>query len=144
MPDSVLIVEDNELHLRLAETVLAQAGYDIGVARTAAEARARLHERPWSAVLMDVRLPDGNGLDVVRELREDPATARLPVAALTASAIIGDPRSAFDAGCDAYIAKPIEVQAFAGQVRELIEKRHDEAAAGRGEPPSSGPGGTRP
>ncbi len=119
----VLIVDDNELNLRLAETVLRQAGFETTVARTAAEARERLPERDWSAVLMDLRLPDGNGLDIVRELRADPRMASMPVAALTASALLADPDAAFEAGCDAYIAKPIEVRTFAEEVRSLIELR---------------------
>ena len=125
--DPVLIVDDNELNLRLAETVLSHAGFEIGLARTAAEARQRLAERRWAAVLMDVRLPDGNGLDVVRELRRDKATERLRVAALTASAIVGDPREAYDAGCNVYISKPIDVTTFAQSVRALIESGSDAA-----------------
>ncbi len=119
--NAVLIVDDNELNLRLAETVLRQAGFEATVARTAAEARDRLAEREWSAVLMDLRLPDGNGLDIVRELRADPRTSAMRVAALTASALVADPEAAFEAGCDAYISKPIEVRSFAEQVRGLIE-----------------------
>ncbi len=119
---AVLIVDDNELNLRLAETVLSHAGFDISLARTAAEARQRLAEGGFSAVLMDLRLPDGNGLYVVSELRASGNGPRVPVAALTASAMVGDPQQAFEAGCDAYISKPIEVRTFAEQVRGLIEQ----------------------
>lgn len=119
---AVLIVDDNELNLRLAETVLRQAGFDIDVARTAAEARDRLAERHWDAVLMDLRLPDGNGLDIVRNMRADPRMSSMRVAALTASALVADPEAAFEAGCDAYISKPIEVRTFADEVRNLIEQ----------------------
>jgi two-component system cell cycle response regulator DivK len=119
---AVLIVDDNELNLRLAETVLSHAGFDVGLARTAAEARQKLRERSWSAVLMDLRLPDGNGLDIVREMRAREGTTRLPIAALTASAMVGDPQQAIDAGCDAYISKPIDVESFADEVRALAER----------------------
>ena len=118
---SVLIVDDNELNLRLAETVLLKAGFEVGLARSANEARERLAERHWSAVLMDMRLPDGNGLDVVRELRARPATSDLSVAALTAGAMVGDPEAALAAGCNAYIPKPIDIRTFAEVVRTLIE-----------------------
>lgn len=120
--NAVLIVDDNELNLRLAETVLSHAGFDVGLARTAAEARQKLGERAWSAVLMDLRLPDGNGLDIVREMRAREGATRLPIAALTASAMIGDPQQAIDAGCDAYISKPIDVESFADEVRALTER----------------------
>ena len=122
----VLIVDDNELNLRLAETVLSQAGFEIGIARTVAEARKQLASRRWSAVLMDLRLPDGHGLEVVRELRARPDMSQIRIAALTASAMVGDPQSAFEAGCDAYISKPIEVRSFAAQVRALIESAASE------------------
>lgn len=127
--EPVLIVDDNELNLRLAETVLAHAGFDIGLARTAAEARDKLSERAWSAVLMDLRLPDGNGLDVVREMRASPqpSISELRVAALTASAMVGDPQQAYDAGCNVYISKPIDIQTFAQEVRALIENTADGA-----------------
>ena len=118
---SVLVVDDNELNLKLTQTLLVQAGFEVGLARTAAEARQRLAEREWSAVLMDIRLPDGNGLDIVRELRANRATADMRIAALTASAVLGDPQLAFDAGCNLYIAKPVEVRTLADQVRALIE-----------------------
>ena len=128
---AVLIVDDNELNLRLAETVLRQAGFDTSVARTAAEARERLAERDWSAVLMDLRLPDGNGLDIVRDLRADPRMSTLRVAALTASALVADPEQAFEAGCDAYISKPIEVRTFADEVRALIDQPPPKPIPGR-------------
>jgi two-component system cell cycle response regulator DivK len=78
---------------------------------------------------MDLRLPDGNGLDIVRELRADPSRSTTRVAALTASAMVGDPQQAFDAGCNAYISKPIEVRTFAEEVRSLID-RPEGASAG--------------
>ena len=118
---SVLIVDDNELNLRLAETVLLQAGFEVTLARSAAEARERLGEQAWAAVLMDVRLPDGNGLDVVRELRAS-GMQDMSVAALTASAMIGDPEEAYAAGCNAYISKPIDVRTFAEVVRTLVDR----------------------
>ena len=120
----VLIVDDNELNLRLAETLLSRAGFDVTLARTAAEARGRLadRDRRLDVVLMDLRLPDGNGLDVVRELRGDARLRELPVAAMTGSAIVTDSREALDAGCDAYIPKPIDVDTFADEVRALAAR----------------------
>jgi CheY-like chemotaxis protein len=117
----VLIVDDNELNLRLAETVLSRAGFEVELARNAREARRRLigGERPPDVVLMDLRLPDGNGLDVVRELRANAETRDLAIAALTGSAIVSDPRQAIEAGCDAYITKPIDVDRFPDEVRAL-------------------------
>lgn len=118
----VLIVDDNELNLRLAESVLSRAGFDVDLARTAREARRLLDARPPDVVLMDLRLPDGNGLDVVRELRANPTTRQLAIAALTGSAIVGDPRKAIEAGCDAVITKPIDVDRLPDEVRALARE----------------------
>ena len=127
----VLIVDDNELNLRLAESVLSRAGFEVELARTAREARRRLGmgaPRP-DVVLMDLRLPDGNGLDVVRELRRNPDMRGLAIAALTGSAIVGDPHQAIDAGCDAYIPKPIDVDRFPGEVSRLAAESRGRAVA---------------
>ena len=118
----VLIVDDNELNLRLAESVLSRAGFDVDLARTAREARRLLDVRPPDVVLMDLRLPDGNGLDMVRELRANPTTRQLAIAALTGSAIVGDPRTAIEAGCDVVITKPIDVDRLPDEVRALARE----------------------
>ncbi len=106
----VLIVDDNELNLRLAETILTHAGFAITVARTAQEARGELAGGSWDALLVDLRLPDGDGMEIVRRLRARPETATMRIAALTASPVTGDARLALEAGCDVAITKPLEVR----------------------------------
>ena len=69
---------------------------------------------------MDVQLPGRNGLDVTRELKSEPATADIPIVALTAHAMVGDPETALAAGCSGYIGKPIDTRTFAEQVGNFL------------------------
>jgi two-component system cell cycle response regulator DivK len=118
----VLIVEDNELNLKLARDVLRLAGYRTLEARTAAEglALARAH-RP-DLVLLDVRLPDTDGVAALGRLRAAPATAAIPVVALTALAMEGDRARFLAAGFDGYLPKPLDVRRFPEQVRQFCER----------------------
>lgn len=75
----VLIVDHNELNLRLAETILTHAGFAITAARTAGEARGELARGTWDALLIDLRLPDGDGMEIVRRLRDSAITKPLEV-----------------------------------------------------------------
>jgi two-component system, cell cycle response regulator DivK len=72
-------------------------------------------------ILLDIQLPDLDGITVLAQLRADPRTARIGVVALTAFAMRGDRERFLNAGFDGYLAKPISVTAFAGQVRELCD-----------------------
>ena len=110
----VLIVDDDERNARLARDVLEQAGIRTLIAGTAREGIDLARTNQPDVVLMDLRLPDSDGAVAARRLAADPATAAIPVVAL--SAIPTDewePHSAF-AG---YLEKPIDVRALPGQVR---------------------------
>lgn len=121
----VLVVDDHALNLELATFVLAEAGIEVDTAHSAAAALASIAHRRPDLVLMDVQMPDMDGLALTRRLKDDPATAGIVVVALTAHAMKGDEQRMRGAGCDGYIAKPIDVADFAARVRTL-------AAAGSG------------
>jgi two-component system cell cycle response regulator DivK len=117
----ILIVEDNAKNLKLARDVLRFHGYRT-IEATDGETGVRLaaDELP-QLILMDIQMPGIDGIEALRRIRSDPRTAGIPAAALTASVMSGD-RERFDAaGFDAFIAKPIEVQAFPAQVRALLD-----------------------
>jgi CheY-like chemotaxis protein len=117
----VLVVEDNERARRLVRAVLDHHGFrtiDVDSAEAGISA-ARLH-RP-SLILMDVQLGGMDGVAALRLLRADPATANIPVVALTAYAMRGDEERFLDEGFDAYIAKPIDVRCLPTTVMALIE-----------------------
>ena len=117
----ILLVEDNEANQMLARAVLELDGFEVRVAGSAEEARAELRDGTPSLILMDVQLPGEDGLSLTRALKADPATASIPVVALTAHAMSGDRSLAIHAGCQGYIAKPIDTRTFAREVRRYVE-----------------------
>jgi two-component system cell cycle response regulator DivK len=117
----ILIVEDNEKNLKLVRDVLQVKGYETVEAGTAEDGLRLAAERRPDLVLMDIQLPGMNGIDALRVLRGDPATARIPVAAVTASVMQQDRRMITEAGFDAYIGKPINLREFIETVRTLLE-----------------------
>ena len=118
----VLIVEDNERNLKLTRDVLQVKGYRTLEARTAAEGVALARSHRPDLVLMDVQLPDTDGVAALGRLRAAPATAAIPVVALTAFAMAGDRARFLAAGFDGYLAKPLDVRRFPEQVRRFCER----------------------
>jgi len=102
------VVEDNDLNFELVDYLLAHAGWRTTRARDGAELAALTAEPAPDLVLLDMNLPDGSGLELLARLRADPRLAALPVIAVTAHAMQGDRQRFLDAGCDAYVAKPID------------------------------------
>jgi CheY-like chemotaxis protein len=109
--DELLVVEDDGMHRLVFGAYLRGVGLRVGFAVDGAHAIARLEERPFALVLMDVDLPDVDGLEVTRRLRaleqEQPARKRTPVVALTAYGGANDVRRALASGCDGYLVKPV-------------------------------------
>lgn len=123
----ILVVEDNEANQMLARAVLELEGYKVEVAGSAPEALSYLSSSTPDLILMDIQLPGLDGLSFTRALKADPATAEIPVVALTAHAMLGDREQALAAGCVGYIAKPIEVRTFGVQVRTYLADRSGDA-----------------
>ena len=118
--ETILLVEDNEVNRKLARRLLAAGGYDVREAACAQEGiEAARAERP-ALILMDLQLPDMDGLQAARILSLDPRTRDIPVVALTAHASDGDEDRAREAGCVGFLRKPIEAAQFARRVREHI------------------------
>lgn len=119
----ILVVEDNEANQMLARAVLEMEGYDVAVAGSSVEAHERVRSATPDLILMDVQLPGVDGLSLTRQLKDDPATAQIPIVALTAHAMRGDRELAMSAGCAGYIAKPIDVRTFGQQIRAFFPAR---------------------
>ncbi|MCB1514158.1 MAG: response regulator [Hyphomicrobiaceae bacterium] len=117
---TVLVVEDNELNMKLFHDLLDVNGYQVIQTRNGLEVLdlARAH-RP-DLILMDIQLPEVSGLDVTRWLKDDPQLRRIPVVAVTAFAMKGDEERIRSGGCEAYISKPISVVTFLETVRRFI------------------------
>jgi two-component system cell cycle response regulator DivK len=106
--EPILIVDDNAVNLKLARLVLEDAGYVVTTAASAAEALAVLERAPPRLILMDIQLPDMDGLELTRRLKRDPVHRGIAIVALTAYAMKGDRAKALAAGCDGYVTKPID------------------------------------
>jgi two-component system cell cycle response regulator DivK len=105
----VLVVEDNEKNMKLLRDVLRASGYGVLEATTARTALQLATEHRPDLVLMDIRLPDVDGIEALRRLRANSGTAAIPVLALTAQAMRGDRERFLAAGFDDYISKPVNV-----------------------------------
>jgi len=119
--EAILIVDDNPANLKLARVVLTSAGYDVRTAADAEEALSVLQELKPLLILMDIQLPGMDGLELTRRLKADPAMRGVVIVGLTAYAMKGDEEKARAAGCDSYIAKPIDTRRFPGQVAALLK-----------------------
>ena len=117
MGELILIVDDNDRNLRLARDVLRHAGLRTLEAGTAAAALELSGEASPDLILMDIRLPDLDGSEALRRLKQDARTASIPVVALTSFAMKGDREWFLGVGFDGYVAKPISVREFPDQVR---------------------------
>ncbi len=116
---TVLIVEDNELNMKLFRDLLTAHGYKTLETRRGMDALdiARAH-RP-DLILMDIQLPEVSGLEVTKWLKDDDELAAIPVVAVTAFAMKGDEQRIREGGCEAYIAKPISIAGFIETVRKF-------------------------
>lgn len=120
----ILLVEDNPVNRRLAQFLLKSKGYEVWEATTVPEAFAVLKERRPDLILMDIQLPEVDGLTATRRLKADPATQDIPVVAVTSYAMKGDETRALEAGCSGYVTKPIDKTLFLDTVaRVLAEKQ---------------------
>jgi two-component system cell cycle response regulator DivK len=113
----ILIVDDNEQNRKLARDILEFAGFRSLVAAGGIEGLALAVEHQPDLILMDIRMPDLNGTEAVRKLREDERTSAIPVVALTSSTMKGDRERFLADGFDGYLEKPIRVREFPNQVR---------------------------
>ena len=119
---NVLIVDDNPMNMKLVRVLLTGEGYEVRTAADALEALDILKEWRPLLILMDIQLPGIDGLELTRRLKADSATDQIIIIGLTAYAMKGDEERILAAGCDAYIAKPIDTRTFPAIIATLIEK----------------------
>jgi two-component system cell cycle response regulator DivK len=121
--EQILVVEDNEKNMKLFRDVLSATGFRTLEATTGGEAIDLASEHTPDLVLMDIQLPDLDGVQALRRLRADARTAAIPVLALTAQAMRGDRERFLAEGFDGYLSKPVNVRELIGVVREHCEGR---------------------
>jgi two-component system cell cycle response regulator DivK len=117
---TVLVVEDNELNMRLFHDLLDAYGYRTLQTRSGMEALKIAREQRPDLILMDIQLPEVSGLEVTKWLKDDDALRDIPVIAVTAFAMKGDEERIRQGGCEAYISKPISIAAFLDTVRRYL------------------------
>jgi CheY-like chemotaxis protein len=123
MPNKrILLVEDDFINMRLAQYILEGEGYTVLKATTAQEALEQIESSLPNLILMDVQLPDMNGMTLVRRLRENAVTRDVTILALTARAMKGDRERILQMGCNGYISKPIELKDFIDTVGRFINQ----------------------
>jgi two-component system, cell cycle response regulator DivK len=117
---TILLVEDNPDNRTIYGTILRHVGYIVAEAESGEEGLRLARELIPALVLMDVAMPGIDGWEATRILKADPATAGIPVVALTAHAMTEDRRRAQEVGCDGYLSKPIEPRRVVDEVRRLV------------------------
>jgi two-component system, cell cycle response regulator DivK len=117
---TVLIVEDNELNMKLFHDILAANGYETIQTRNGLEALDLARRYRPALILMDIQLPEISGLEVTKWIKEDDELRHIPVVAITAFAMKGDEERIRSGGCEAYISKPISVGNFLETVQRFV------------------------
>jgi two-component system cell cycle response regulator DivK len=128
---TLLLVEDNEDNRIIYSTVLRHLGYTVLEALDGLQAIALARSELPDLILMDISIPEVDGWEATRILRQDPATKDIPIIALTAHALADDRERAATVGFTAYLAKPVEPRAVVAEVRRWIGR-------GAGTPPAAG------
>jgi CheY-like chemotaxis protein len=117
----ILLVEDNEMNRDAISRLLERRGFSLLLAETGEEGVRLCAEALPDLVLMDLGLPGIDGFEATRRIKADAATRHIPVVALTARALTSDRQAAFDAGCDDYDLKPVDLARLVGKIRQLLE-----------------------
>ena len=117
---TVLYVEDNEFNRKIVRHLLGRTSYRLIEATDGEAGVTTARETLPDLVIMDIQLPKQSGLEATRELRADPATARIPIIVITSFALAGDEEKAREAGAVAYLAKPYSPRELLQMIRNLV------------------------
>jgi two-component system, cell cycle response regulator DivK len=120
MTKRVLIVEDNDLNMKLFHDLLEAHGYDTLQTKDGLEALQLARQHHPDLILMDIQLPEVSGLEVTKWIKEDEELKAIPIVAVTAFAMKGDEEKIREGGCEAYIAKPISIAHFLETVKRFL------------------------
>ncbi len=118
----ILIVEDNEFNRDMLSRRLLRRGYEVLVAEDGSRGLKLAHTAHPDIILMDVSLPDIDGLEITRQLKADEQTRGIPIIVITAHAMVGDRQQSLAAGADDYHMKPVELAKLLTQIQTLLER----------------------
>lgn len=116
----ILYIDDDFANRLLVKRILASEGFDMDEADNAKDGIQMAESNPPDLILMDIAMPDMNGLEATNRIRSIPSISTLTIIALTANAMQGDREMILEAGCDGYISKPIEVDTFVEQITKYL------------------------
>ncbi len=119
---TALIIEDNDNNLELIRFILELSGYKTRFAMTGLEGVQQALTIPPDFIILDIQLPDINGLEVLKRIRAHPVGAVIPIIAMTSYAMAGDRERLLAEGCTAYIEKPIDPVLVVAQIEEALSK----------------------
>jgi CheY-like chemotaxis protein len=118
--EPILVVDDNDINLELVRDLLEDQGYRVRVAIDANDAIAVLHDFRPRLILMDIQLPGMDGLTLTRMLKANPSMRDIRIVGLTGYAMAGDEERILAAGCDGYLAKPIDTRRLPGVISSML------------------------
>ena len=121
----ILLVEDNAVNRRLAGFLLRSQGYEVIEAESASVAFEMIEKHRPALIVMDIQLPGMDGLEATRNLKQQPATADIPVIAVTSYAMKGDREKALAAGCAGYVTKPIDKTIFLQEIAARLAAKQN-------------------
>ena len=116
----ILIVDDEPNIVMSLEFLMRKNGYQVGIARNGTEALAAIDHTPYDLILLDIMMPDVDGLHVCRQLRQRPDRAHTKVVFLSAKSREADVQKGYEVGADLYIPKPFSTRQLMEKVRELL------------------------
>ncbi len=119
--ETILVIEDNALNMKLVTSLLGIGKYRVLTAEDAESGMQVARENHPDLILMDIQLPGMDGLTATKILKADQKLSAIPIVALTSHAMEGDDKKALDAGCDGYIAKPIDTKSFLATIGQYLK-----------------------
>jgi len=124
LEEKILIVEDNPQNMKLIELLLRTKSYTLLEATDGEEALDMATREQPDLIVMDIQLPKLSGLEVTKRLRQMPAFSHTPIIAITAYAMKGDKERFLEAGCDAYLSKPVSTRELPGMIDKMLQQCH--------------------
>jgi CheY-like chemotaxis protein len=134
----ILLVEDNEMNRDMLSRRLSRKGYEVSIAIDGQQGLSMALRGGFDLVLMDMSLPEMDGWEVTRRLRDDARARSLPIIALTAHAMAGDREKALEAGCNEYDSKPVDFPRLLAKIESLLGGLETPPRAGSSSRPDSG------
>jgi CheY-like chemotaxis protein len=120
---NIILIDDDPTDLKLFSAVLRTGGHEVLARDSAEKAIEQIKAQQPELILLDLKLPGMDGLALARQLKQDPDTCHIPIVAVTAASEVFPREKAFDAGCDAYIVKPVDTRSLSAQVSAVLKAR---------------------